>query len=204
MRLGTSFQRQRAGAVDHARVVGHEGQAHGLAAGGDDGVLEGHHLLGCRSSPAGAGGFFHFEVVGTHEGAVAAHVVTLRILAMAARPPVSLPMTFSLWPRSLSMLTTGAPKSTPRSAMWLTSSITAATCSSALAGMQPTFRHTPPRWRSARPDDLQAQVGRAEGGLNSRRGHRRAPAGRTPGRHCRPKLDGWALASRCRACYSRR
>jgi hypothetical protein len=29
--------------------------------------------------------------------------------------------------------------------MWLTSSITAATCSSALEGMQPTFRHTPPR-----------------------------------------------------------
>jgi hypothetical protein len=32
---------------------------------------------------------------------------------MAARPPVSLPMTFSLWPRSLSTLTWGAPKSTP-------------------------------------------------------------------------------------------
>jgi hypothetical protein len=30
-------------------------------------------------------------------------------------------------------------------ARWLTSSITAATCSSALEGMQPTFRHTPPR-----------------------------------------------------------
>jgi hypothetical protein len=28
--------------------------------------------------------------------------------------------------------------------MWLTSSITAATCSSALDGMQPTFRQTPP------------------------------------------------------------
>ena len=33
---------------------------------------------------------------------------------------------------------------TPRSAKCLTSSITAATCSSALLGMQPTFRQTPP------------------------------------------------------------
>ena len=71
-------------------------------------------------------------------------VVTFRILAMAAKPPVSLPMTFSLWPRNLSIFTLGLPKSTPRSAMWLTSSITAATCSKALEGIHPTFKHTPP------------------------------------------------------------
>jgi len=34
--------RQRAGAVHHARIVGHERQAHGLRAGGNDAVLEGN------------------------------------------------------------------------------------------------------------------------------------------------------------------
>src|SRR5450830_998823 len=53
---------------------------------------------------------------------------------MAARPPVSLVMTFSLCPRSMSTLILGAPKSTPTAARWLTSSMTAATCSNALAG----------------------------------------------------------------------
>ncbi len=71
--LRHALQRQRAGGVDHARVIGHEGQAHGLAAGGDDGVLEGDDLLGAGLLLARAGGFFHFEVVGADEGAVAAH-----------------------------------------------------------------------------------------------------------------------------------
>jgi hypothetical protein len=73
MRLGHALQRQRAGGIDHARVVGHEGQAHGLAACGDDGLLERHHLFAAGLVLAGAGGFFHFEVVGTDKGAVAAH-----------------------------------------------------------------------------------------------------------------------------------
>ncbi len=70
--------------------------------------------------------------------------VTLRIFAIAARPPVSLPTTLALCARSLSRSTVGAPKLTPSDSKWLTSSITAATCSSALDGMQPTLRHTPP------------------------------------------------------------
>ncbi|MNS71244.1 hypothetical protein D3C72_1046070 [compost metagenome] len=70
--------------------------------------------------------------------------VTLRILAMAVRPPVSLPTTLFLWPSSLARSTVGAAKLTPRSAKCLTSSMTEATCSSAFDGMQPTFRHTPP------------------------------------------------------------
>jgi hypothetical protein len=71
--------------------------------------------------------------------------VTLRILAIAARPPVSLPTTLFLWPCSLARSMVGLPKLTPSESKWLTSSITAATCSSALDGMQPTFRQTPPR-----------------------------------------------------------
>ena len=70
--------------------------------------------------------------------------VTLRILAMAVRPPVSLPTTLALCARSLSSSIFGLPKLTPSDSKWLTSSITAATCSSALDGMQPTFRQTPP------------------------------------------------------------
>ena len=34
--LGDFFEFQGAGAVHHAGIVGHEGQAHGLAADGDD------------------------------------------------------------------------------------------------------------------------------------------------------------------------
>lgn len=40
--LGHAGQVQRAGGVHHARVLGHEGQVHGLAAGGNDGALELH------------------------------------------------------------------------------------------------------------------------------------------------------------------
>jgi hypothetical protein len=90
-------------------------------------------------------------------------VVTLRILAMAAKPPVSLPMTFSLWPRSLSMLTAGLPKSTPRSAMCATSSITAATCSKALDGNATHVQTHATQGGVALDDDhVQAEVGRAE------------------------------------------
>ncbi len=44
--LGNLFELQGAGGVDHARVVGHEGQAHGLRTGCDDGVFEGDDFLG--------------------------------------------------------------------------------------------------------------------------------------------------------------
>ena len=71
-------------------------------------------------------------------------VVTLRVFAMPLRPPVSLPTTLALCARSLPRSIFGAPNSTPSAAKCAASSITAATCSSAFDGMQPTFRHTPP------------------------------------------------------------
>ena len=70
--------------------------------------------------------------------------VTLRIFAICARPPVSLPTTLFLCATSLAASTLGAPKSTPTAPKCATSSITAATCSIAFDGMQPTFRQTPP------------------------------------------------------------
>ena len=70
---------------------------------------------------------------------------TLRCLAMPARPLVSWLTTFSLYWRSLSRVMVGLPNSTPKSPAWATSSMTAAACSSALDGMQPTLRQTPPR-----------------------------------------------------------
>jgi hypothetical protein len=144
MRLGTSLQRQRAGGIDHARVVGHEGQAHGLAAGGDDGLLERDHLLGAGLVLAGAGGFFHLEVVGTDKGAVAAHGGHLAHLGHGGQAAGELADDLFLVAAQLVDVDLGRAKVHPRSPRWLTSSITAATCSSALLGMQPTFRHTPP------------------------------------------------------------
>ena len=70
--------------------------------------------------------------------------VTLRILAICARPPVSLPTTLFLCATSLPRSMRGAPKSTPTAPKCATSSSTAATCSSAFDGMQPTLRQTPP------------------------------------------------------------
>jgi hypothetical protein len=84
--LGYLFQGQRARAVHHARVFGHEGQAHGLAAGGDDGALECDDLLGAGLLLPGAGGFFHLDVVGADEMAVTAHGGHLAHLGHRAQP----------------------------------------------------------------------------------------------------------------------
>ena len=71
--------------------------------------------------------------------------VTLRIFAICARPPVSLPTTLFLCATQLGGdRPCGAPKSTPTAPKCATSSITAATCSIAFDGMQPTLRQTPP------------------------------------------------------------
>jgi hypothetical protein len=55
--LGDFLERQGTCAVHHARVFGHEGQAHGLAAGSDDGLLERDDLLRAGLFLAAAGGF---------------------------------------------------------------------------------------------------------------------------------------------------
>ncbi len=71
-------------------------------------------------------------------------ISTLRAFAIPARPPVSLPTTLPFQPRRRSRSNCGAPNTTPCSASAFASSLTAATCSSAFDGMQPTLRHTPP------------------------------------------------------------
>ncbi|OQC07498.1 MAG: hypothetical protein BWX79_01871 [Alphaproteobacteria bacterium ADurb.Bin100] len=70
--LGHFLERQGSGGVHDARVVGHEGQTHSLRAGRNDGALECDDLLGAGLLLGRAGGFFHFEVVGTDEVTVAA------------------------------------------------------------------------------------------------------------------------------------
>ena len=72
-------------------------------------------------------------------------VRTLRCLAMPARPLVSWPTTFSLYSRSLSRVIFGLPKAMPSSSACAAWSMISAACSSALDGMQPTLRQTPPR-----------------------------------------------------------
>src|SRR6478735_2155140 len=72
-------------------------------------------------------------------------VVTLRCLASVARPPVSRPTTPSFQARSRPRSISGGPNETPFSLISRVSAITLAACKSALDGMQPTFRQTPPR-----------------------------------------------------------
>src|SRR6201982_3265425 len=71
-------------------------------------------------------------------------VVTLRCLASPASPPVSRPTTASFHVRSRSRSIEGGPNDTPFSLISRVSAITLAACNSALEGMQPTFRQTPP------------------------------------------------------------
>ncbi len=69
---------------------------------------------------------------------------TLRCLASWLSPPDRRFTTASLCARSLAKSNSGAPNVTPCSASAAASPIVNATCKSALDGMQPTFRHTPP------------------------------------------------------------
>ena len=71
-------------------------------------------------------------------------VDTLRCLASPVRPPVSRVTTPSFQSRSASSSMVGAAKLTPWPDISLVSAMTLAACSSALDGMQPTFRQTPP------------------------------------------------------------
>jgi hypothetical protein len=71
-------------------------------------------------------------------------VWTLRCLASPVRPPVSLPTTPSFQVRSASRSMFGEENEIPWAAISLVSAMTLAACSSALDGMQPTLRQTPP------------------------------------------------------------
>ena len=71
--FGHAFERQCAGGVHHAGVVGHEGQVHGLAAGGDDAALEAHGFCAASGLLAAAAGFLHVQGVGVCKRADAAH-----------------------------------------------------------------------------------------------------------------------------------
>ena len=62
---------------------------------------------------------------------------------------------FSFQTRTLSMSVFGSPKTMPCSASALASSITLATCSSALEGIHPTFRQTRPEWNNVQPERFQ-------------------------------------------------
>ena len=79
-------QLERAGRVDDAGVARQEGQVHRGRAGGDDAVLELHHLLRAGLVLARAGGLLDFQVVGVEEAAVAADDVDLARLGHAREP----------------------------------------------------------------------------------------------------------------------
>ena len=84
------------------------------------------------------------NVCGSVNAAKPSTTVTLRCLAMPARPPVNLATTASLPARTSSKSMRGSAKYTPFLLACFASSITFATWSNALEGIQPTFKHTPP------------------------------------------------------------
>ncbi len=70
---------------------------------------------------------------------------TLRCLARFSRPPVNRPTTSFFHARRWSRSIVGLPNEMPDSDSSSASVKTFAVCRSALDGMQPTLRHTPPR-----------------------------------------------------------
>ena len=103
---------------------------------------------------------------------VPTRVVTLRCLARPVSPPVSRVTTPSFQPRRASRSMVGEAKASPAWVISLVSAITLAACSSALDGMQPTLRHTPPSGpRESTITTCLAEVGGAErGGVAARPG----------------------------------
>ena len=95
---------------------------------------------------------------------------------------VSLATTPSLNLRRPSRSILGLPNDSPRCAPSSASVITFAACSSALDGMQPTFRQTPPSAGSARPAPPSCRGRPRERPRCSRRARSRAPAPRRAGR----------------------
>jgi len=90
MRRGTDGSASAPVAVDDARVVWQERQAHGLAARRDDGALEGDGAALACFFLRGAGGFFDHHAVRARKAAVAAHDLHLAHLGhrgQAAREP---------------------------------------------------------------------------------------------------------------------
>ena len=72
--------------------------------------------------------------------------MTCLCFAIALKPCVNLPTTSLAFQwRIFSKLISGGPKETPCCAVSSASVMTLAVCKSALDGMQPTLRHTPPR-----------------------------------------------------------
>ena len=85
------------------------------------------------------------RVFGSVNAAKPSTTVTLRCFAIPAKPPVNFATTASLPARTSSRSIRGSPKYTPFLFACLASSITFATCNKAFDGIQPTFKHTPPR-----------------------------------------------------------
>ena len=147
-------RRQRSGGVDDPLVLGQARDRRRLGPGGDDEVVEGD-LAVADGQRVGAG------ELARRRGSTS----TLRRLASPTSPPVSLSTTDCFHSSSLGRSTLGLPNETPCVAISSVSAITRAACSSALEGMQPTLRQTPPSALVALDQrGLQPQVGRAERG----------------------------------------
>ena len=135
-RAGELRQFERIRGIDDARVLRQPGQPHRFRARGDDALLEADAL--------DAGGALDLEHVGATKRPTPRTTSTLRCFASTVSPPVSFATTEAFQSRSRARSILGSPKAIPRVAISSASSMTLAACNSALEGMQPTFRHTPP------------------------------------------------------------
>jgi hypothetical protein len=143
MRFGTA-QFQRAGGIDDARVVV-AGRAGGRPrAGGDDAFLEADDLLLAGLLLRRRRWSLDLEVVGVEEVAVAAHDAHLARLGHAGQAAGELADYLVLVRAQLVEVDLRRGEADAEVGHVRASSITAATCSSALEGMQPTLRQTPP------------------------------------------------------------
>ncbi len=157
-RAGDAGQLERAGGIDDARILGPERQPH---------ASEPAAMMHCskRMRFAAVATVRPRCTCGLDEAARCPRTTsTLRCLASSRRPPVSFLTTLLFQPRSLSQIERRLAETDAMRAIACGSSITLAACSSALDGMQPTFRHTPPRCAALDQRHLQAEIGGAKRG----------------------------------------
>ena len=156
--LGRQSQLQRVGRVPDARVMRDEARRHRLRAGGDDRRVEADE----RARPSAV---TTASVCGEVNAPSPVTTVTLRWRARPAEA-AGQALDDALLPAAQRVEVDAAAraKTTPRSDMSAASSITLAACSSALEGMQPTLRQTPPSVGQRSTSTTLAEIGGAEGG----------------------------------------
>ena len=157
MRLGMKLRSSAAVESHDARIGGNESRRGRLRPGGDDRLVEAHDPRALRSLDP--------QSVGRGEPALSITVFTLRCLARPLRPPVRRLTKPSFQPRTAARSKVGAPKLTPCEPIALASSMTLATCKSALERNAADIEADAAKGRARiNQNNVLPQIGGAEGG----------------------------------------